>query len=136
MSSTAANKTVIVAGDDSAAISQIIRILEHLGCDTRSAASPEEAENKALRCQAICLIVDLDSKGVDWLQTAIELRSHKELSRLSLIAASADGGRGIELFSRIGELGLSGIEYLPLPASADELDFRIRRIRLARGQSI
>jgi hypothetical protein len=71
------------------------------------------------------MLIFLDSDTSDWLNVLVNFRENRFLSHIPIIATSKDGSRGIELFTRIADLGEEPIEYLPQPFSSEELAFQI-----------
>ena len=116
---------VILANDDDDARRKMRIVLEGLGCTVIEVRNEREAALAALKQAPLFMLIFLDSDISDWLDVLVRFKEDRFLGQIPIIATSSDGSRGIELFTRIADLGEVLIEYLPQPFSSEALAFQI-----------
>ncbi|MCA1592086.1 MAG: response regulator [Acidobacteria bacterium] len=117
-------KTILLVEDEKDIRDLTSRYLTMQGYRVVEAGDGEEAIALARSVLPALIMMDINLPKVDGITAAILIRRIPELSQVPIITNSADGLRGIELYSkeRLTELGGGQIEYLPKPIDLDELE--------------
>jgi two-component system, cell cycle response regulator DivK len=85
------------------------------------ARNGKEAVAVARRAKPDLILMDLNMPELDGISAAKVIRDSADLSAVPILATSADGGRGIELFMNIKNFGRGYIEYVTKPLNLDAL---------------
>lgn len=80
-------------------------------------------------------LIDLDPKDGDGLDLIRRIRRHKALRHIPVIAVSADGRRGIDLYMEIEDLGEGRLEYIAKPFDPDALHELVGTILVERKKA-
>jgi CheY-like chemotaxis protein len=124
-------KTILLV-DDENDIREVLRaFLTHQGYGVVEARDGEEAIALAESTRPALIMLDLNLPKIDGITAATIIRRNPDLCHIPIITNSADGMRGIELYSkeRFKELDGGGqMEYLPKPIDFDELKELLQRL--------
>jgi CheY-like chemotaxis protein len=113
--------------------SPVCEFLQNLGYLITETNIVEEAVEIALVKFPDLIFIDLsDDKS---LEIIYEIRQKDDLSGIPILASSADGGFGIELFSNIDKFGNYFIGYLTKPISFNDLADQIDSIFIKRKKA-
>ena len=119
------SKIILIAEDNDDSRQMLRTFIEMLGYEVIEARDGEEAINLASSSRPDLILMDLNMPKIDGLTAAAHIRSQPDLCEIPILANSADGSRGIELFSNIEKFGEGHIDYIPKPISFDELTYQI-----------
>ena len=113
--------TILVAEDYDDAREMLRTFLENLGYNVVEAANGKEAVEVAQKAKPDLILMDLNMPELDGVSAAAVIRNLAELSEVPILANSADGNRGIELFLSIKNFGRGYVGYLTKPLNLDTL---------------
>jgi len=119
------NSKILIAEDNEDSCLMLRLFLESLDFHVVEARNGEEAVKLANEEQPDLILMDLNMPVIDGITAALHIRSNPELADIPILANSADGLRGMDLFSGIDELGKAYIGYIAKPFSFDELTEQI-----------
>jgi CheY-like chemotaxis protein len=113
--------------------SPVCEFLQNLGYLITETNIVEKAVEIALVKFPDLIFIDLsDDKA---LEIIYEIRQKNELAGIPILASSADGGFGIELFSNIDKFGNDFIGYLTKPVNFNDLADQIDSILVKRKKA-
>lgn len=114
------NKILLAEDNDDSRL--MLRLfLESLDYRVVEAKNGEEAVRFAQQNKPDLILMDLNMPQIDGVTAAIVIRQLKQLSDVPILATSADGGRGIDLFMNIKSLGKGYVGYIAKPIGLDNL---------------
>jgi two-component system, cell cycle response regulator DivK len=113
--------TILVAEDCDDSRQMLRTFLESRGYQVAEARNGKEAVAVARRAKPDLILMDLNMPELDGISAAKVIRDSADLSAVPILATSADGGRGIELFMNIKNFGRGYIEYVTKPLNLDAL---------------
>ena len=118
-------KTILVADDNEDSRILLRTFLEAEGYRVLEAENGIEAVLVAEQEIPDLILMDLNMPVLDGISAARHIRTLVKLCKIPILANSADGQRGIDLFSDINKFGKAYIGYIPKPLSFDELTEQI-----------
>lgn len=126
------DRILVIEGNDNYR-SSVCEFLQNLGYLITETNIVEKAVEIALVKIPDLIFVDLaDDKA---LEIIYRIRQKNELSRIPILASSADGGFGIELYSNIDKFGNDFIGYITKPTNfydlADQIDLILTKRKKA-----
>ena len=107
-------RVLVVDGDEDSAAA-LTAVLRLHGFDARSALSPSESLEAALKYQPQAIIFDPTGLGLDWRKTARRLKTACPSTELIFLTGNTDS----QLSRRAREMGAAG--YFLKPAEPQEL---------------
>lgn len=107
-------KILLVDGNEQYRLS-LREFLQNLGYEISETNNVEKAVETALNEFPGLIFIDLSDEKA--LEVIYKIRQKKELADIPILASSADGGFGIELYSNIDKFGSDFISYLTKPVS-------------------
>jgi two-component system cell cycle response regulator DivK len=122
---TDASNTVLLVEDNEDSRDMLRKFLLMEGFSVFEAKNGEEAIITAQEKKPDLILLDLNLPILDGIQAAEIIRSQTELCGIPIVAISAYGNRGMELFNNIRLLGDAYIGYLTKPISFGELNEQI-----------
>lgn len=122
------SKTILVAEDNSDTQNLLRFFLQREGYNVVEAVNGLAAVEAARQNTPDLILLDLNLPLLDGVNVAIQIRKQVELRDVPILANSADGIRGIELFNNIKKLGEGYIGYLTKPLDLKELILQINSI--------
>ncbi len=122
------NKTILVAEDHKDGREFLQVLLESEGFRAVTAKDGLEAVRIAREEIPDLILTDLHMPNLDGIGAAMQIRGTPELNAVPILAISADGMRGIELFHKVGEMGTGFIYYLTKPLNMDEIIELVNRL--------
>lgn len=122
------NISILLAEDDDASREMLCFFLKSFGCEVIEARNGMEAVYLARERHPDLILMDLNMPRLDGITASVTIRQLAHLSNVPILAASGDGGRGINLFLNIEKLGKGYVEYIAKPI---DLDYLIERIKNA-----
>lgn len=122
---------VIEGNEDSrSSLCEFLQTLDYHITETNIA---EKAVEIALVEIPDLIFIDLSDEKA--LEVIYNIRQNRELSHIPILASSADGGFGIELYSNIEKFGKNFIGYLTKPVSFADLADQINLILTRRKKA-
>lgn len=119
--------TKILLAEDNDDARLMMRIfLESLDYEITEAKNGEEAVRLARQQRPDLILMDLNMPILDGITAAVTIRQLSQLGDVPIIAVSADGGCGIDLFLNIKNMGSGYIGYITKPINFDDLAEQIR----------
>lgn len=112
---------ILVAEDNDDSRQMLRAFLETLDYTVIEAKNGEEAVRLAQQEEPDLILMDLNMPELDGITAATVIRHFAQLSDIPILATSADGGRGIDLFLNIKNLGKGYIGYITKPINLDDL---------------
>ncbi len=129
MKSLTGNKILIAEDSDDSR--RMLRVfLESYGFEVVEAVNGKEAVEAAQREMPDLILMDLNMPELDGVTAAMVIRHILELKDVPIIANSAHGGRGIDLFLNIKNFGNAYIDYIAKPLNLDTLAEKIETVLL------
>jgi CheY-like chemotaxis protein len=130
------NKTSILVAEDNEDGRLMVRVfLENLGYRVIEARNGREAVEMAKAFRPDLILMDLNMPELDGLSAVRCIRRFAELAEIPILANSADGMRGIDLFSDIKSFGPGYLEYIAKPLNlttlADQIEIALASVRQA-----
>ena len=113
--------TILVAEDYDDARLMLRTFLESRGYHVIEARNGKEAVEIAQKEKPDLILMDLNMPELDGVAAAAVIRNLTELSEVPILANSADGSRGIDLFLSIKNFGRGYVDYLTKPLNLDTL---------------
>ena len=113
--------TILIAEDNEDLRFMLRCYLEGLDYRVIEAQNGREAVDMASAERPDLILMDLNMPELDGLSAVRHIRRSAEFEDIPIIANSADGMRGIDLFSDIKSLGQGYLEYLAKPLNLDTL---------------
>jgi CheY-like chemotaxis protein len=113
--------TILIAEDDEASRLMLRFFLESLDYTVVEAKNGEEAVRVAQFEKPDLILMDLNMPLLDGITAAVTIRQLSELSDVPIIANSAEGSYGIDLFLNIKQMGEGYISYITKPINLDDL---------------
>jgi CheY-like chemotaxis protein len=125
-----AEKIILLVEDEEDIRAMLRSFLTRQGYRVVEAKDGEEAIALAESVRPTLIMMDLNLPKIDGITAATIIRRNPNLRHVPIITNSADGMRGIELYSkeRFTELGSGQMEYLPKPIDLDELKELLHRL--------
>lgn len=114
--------TILVVEDDADIRDMLKSFLGQKGYRVVEAADGEAAVETAQRVLPDLILLDLHLPKLEGTAVARQVRQVPALSTVPIIANSAYGLQGINLFNRLEELGAGPTEYLTKPIDLAELN--------------
>ena len=114
-------KTILVAEDDQDTRSMLRFSLEKNGYKVVEATNGNEAVNLAQAEKPDLILTDLRMPEVDGVDAIRQIRAVERLREVPILAMSADGRSGMELFLNIEQLGSGFIDYITKPFNLDSV---------------
>lgn len=124
---------ILVIEEPAASRSDLCDFLESRGYSVIGPDSAATAAATALAVLPDLIFVDLSTDRS--LEVIYKIRQKNELSDIPVLASSADGGFGIELYSNIDRFGKGYIGYLTEPVSFNDLADQISSILLRQKKA-
>ncbi|HEY8562283.1 MAG TPA: response regulator [Pyrinomonadaceae bacterium] len=129
-------ETSILIAEDNEDSRFMLRIfLEELGYRVIEARNGREAVEAACRRRPDLILMDLNMPEMDGLAALRRIRAKPETAQIPVIANSADGMRGIDLFSDVQSFGRGYLEYIAKPlnlaALPEQIETALANARLA-----
>lgn len=121
---------ILVAEDNDDSRLLLRAFLESLDYRVIEAGNGEEAVELTQRKRPDLILMDLNMPVLDGISAAMVIRRLVHLSDIPILAISADGGRGIDLFLNIREMGNGFIGYVTKPINLDDLAEQIMTVLL------
>jgi CheY-like chemotaxis protein len=116
------NKNTILIAEDNKDTREMLSVfLQKQGFRVLQAKNGMEAVKIAQQEIPNLILMDLHMPQMDGITATRQIRSVPELSEIPILANSADGNQGIELFLNTDKLGKGFISYLTKPMSFDTL---------------
>jgi two-component system, NtrC family, response regulator AtoC len=112
---------ILVAEDNEDSRLMLRAFLETLGYEVIEAGNGEEAVRLARQEEPDLILMDLNMPVLDGVTAAMTIRQLAQLSDIPIIANSAEGGYGIDLFLNIRQMGEGYIGYITKPINLDDL---------------
>ncbi|MGI9055922.1 MAG: response regulator [Pyrinomonadaceae bacterium] len=119
-------KTILVAEDHADSLAMVSSFLEQKGYKVVEARDGREAVEKAHLSRPDLILMDLNMPYMSGIEAAFLIRQNSELSQVPILATSAKGEYGIELFSKIDKFGKGFIGYLTKPLNLNDLAEQIK----------
>lgn len=121
---------ILVAEDNEDSRLILRTFLESLDYSVEEAKNGEEAVRLARQGKPDLILMDLNMPVIDGVTAAMVIRQLTHLSNVPILAVSADGGRGIDLFLNVKKMGEGFIGYITKPINLDDLAEQIRTVLL------
>ncbi len=118
--------TILIAEDDENSRVMLRVFLEGQGYKTVEAKNGKEAVEVAGFALPDLILMNLNLPALDGLKATKQIRERSELCCVPIIANSADGRRGIDLFLSIDNLGHGFIGYVARPLNLEDLSEQIK----------
>lgn len=112
---------ILIAEDNEDSRLMLRAFLESLEYEVVEAENGQEAVRLAQLEQPDLILMDLNMPVLDGITAAMTIRQLAELSDVPILAASGDGGYGIDLFLNIRQMGEGYIGYITKPINLDDL---------------
>jgi CheY-like chemotaxis protein len=130
------DKTSILVAEDNEDGRLMVRVfLENLGYRVIEARNGREAVELASAVRPDLILMDLNMPEMDGLSAVRRIRQKSELAEIPVLANSADGMRGIDLFSDVKSLGRGYLEYIAKPLNlttlAEQIEIALASVRIA-----
>lgn len=127
--------SILVAEDNEDIRSMLRFFLENLGYFVLEAKNGREAIEVACAARPDLILMDLNMPEMDGLSAARCIRRMDGLEDVPILANSADGMRGIDLFSDIQSFGHGYLEYIAKPLNltslAEHIEIALASVRQA-----
>ena len=120
------NKKILIAEDNDDSRVMLRVFLESHNYFVVEARNGEEAVRLAEREKPDLILMDLNMPEMDGISAVSLIRNITELSKVPIIAISAFGDLGMNLFLNIKNLGDSYISYITKPVNLEELSAQIK----------
>ena len=120
--------TVLVAEDDKDTRQLLRFVLERSGYRVVEAATGDEAVSLAESERPGLILTDLHMPQVDGVEAIRRIRSVIELRDVPILAMSADGLVGMELFLNIDQFGGGFIDYIAKPFNVDTVVEQVNQL--------
>ena len=128
-------RTILIAEDQEDAREMMRIFLEGEGYGVVEAGNGRDAIRLAKETKPDLILMDLNMPEMDGLSAVREMRGFESLRDVPVIANSASGRHGMELFRDIESLGDGYLEYIPKPFDFEDLSERVRfLIKAAPGR--
>lgn len=127
------NRKILIAEDEPDSRRILRFFLESLDYLVIEAEDGKQAVRLAQSELPDLILMDLNMPQLDGITAAMIIRQLKQLCEVPILATSGDGGRGIELFLNIRQMGTGYVGYLTKPINLEELAEQIA-ILLARAR--
>ena len=124
------NNKILIAEDNEDSRLLLRTFLESLDYSVIEAKNGEEAVSLARQGKPDLILMDLNMPVLDGITAAMVIRQLTHLNDVPILAVSADGGRGIDLFLNIKKMGKGFIGYITKPINLDDLAEQIRTVLL------
>ncbi len=127
--------TILIAEDNEDAREMLRVFLENLGYAVIEARTGREAVEAACRKHPDLILMDLNMPEMDGLSAIRWIRAVADLEEIPILANSADGKRGIDLFSDDQSLGRGFLEYIAKPLNlatlGEQIEITLASVRQA-----
>lgn len=120
------NNKILVAEDNEDSRLMLRAFLETLDYEVIEAKNGEEAVRLAQQEEPDLILMDLNMPELDGITAATVIRHLAGMSDVPILATSADGGRGIDLFLNIKKMGNGYVGYITKPINLDDLAEQIK----------
>lgn len=128
--------TILIAEDNKDSRLMLHFYLEDLNYKVIEAEDGEEAIKIAQQEQPDLILIDLNIPKVNGITAATVIRNFTELSEVPIIAVSAYGELGMDLFLNIQQLGEGFIGYIPKPIDLADLAEQIEVALFSKEQKV
>lgn len=116
------NKSTVLIADDNEDTRDILRMyLGDIGYRIVEACDGADAVKKAQAEKPDIILMDLNMPKLNGIEASLCIRNSAELSNVPIIAISADGYNGIDLFANIAKLGEGYVGYIAKPFDLESL---------------
>ncbi|MCA1639057.1 MAG: response regulator [Acidobacteria bacterium] len=129
------SKTILVAEDNKDSRAMLRFFLEDLGYKVIEAENGKEAVEAAIFFLPDLILMDLNMPELNGIDATEQIRQHNKLCDVPIIANSAEGDRGIDLFLNIDNFGEGFIGYIAKPINLDDLSEQIEMALLVMRKS-
>lgn len=126
-------KTILIAEDNRDSRIMMRVFLENQGYRVVEAENGREAVSFAAAKTPDLILIDLNMPEIDGIAATEKIRQNSALRDVPIIANSADGQRGMDLFMKIGDFGKGFITYLTKPIDLGELQEQIESALAGSG---
>ena len=126
-------KTILIAEDNRDSRVMLRVFLENQGYRVVEAENGREAVSFAVAKTPDLILIDLNMPEINGIAATEKIRQNSDLRDVPIIANSADGQHGMDLFLKMGSFGKGFITYLTKPIDLGELQEQIESALTGSG---